>query len=61
MAEQMIEASVAEFMKWFNIRALAPAFKTISTSSRRPVRMFLDGMIKNREAEEYERHSNMVT
>ncbi len=55
MAEQMIEASVAEFMKWFNIRALAPTFKTISTSFQEASKNVLDGMIKNREAEEYEK------
>ncbi|MCK9410915.1 MAG: glutamyl-tRNA reductase [Prolixibacteraceae bacterium] len=55
MAEQMIEASVAEFMKWFNIRALAPTFKTISTSFQEASKNVLDGIIKNREAEEYEK------
>jgi glutamyl-tRNA reductase len=55
MAEQMIAASVAEFMKWFNIRALAPTFRTISTSFQEASKNVLDGMIKNREDEEYER------
>jgi glutamyl-tRNA reductase len=55
MAEQMIEESVAEFMKWFNIRALAPTFKTISTSFQEASKNVLDGIIKNREEEEYER------
>ena len=55
MAEQMIEAAVVEFMKWFNIRALAPTFKTISTSFQEASKNVLDGMIKNREAEEYEK------
>lgn len=55
MAEQMIEAAVAEFMKWFNIRALAPTFKTISTTFQEASKNVLDGMIKNREAEEYQK------
>jgi glutamyl-tRNA reductase len=55
MAEQMIAASVAEFMKWFNIRALAPTFRTISTSFQEASKNVLEGMIKNREDEEYER------
>ena len=55
MAEMMIAASVDEFMKWFNIRALAPAFKTIYTSFQEASKTVLDGMIKNQEAEEYER------
>lgn len=55
MAEQMISASVAEFMKWFNIRALAPTFRTISASFQEASKNVLDGMIKNREDEEYER------
>ncbi|MCK9638625.1 MAG: glutamyl-tRNA reductase [Prolixibacteraceae bacterium] len=55
MAGQMIEAAVAEFMKWFNIRALAPTFKTIYTSFQEASKNVLDGMIKNREAEEYEK------
>jgi len=55
MAEQLIEASVADFMKWFNIRALAPTFKTISTSFQEASKNVLDGIIKNREAEEYEK------
>jgi len=55
MAEQMIAESVAEFMKWFNIRALAPTFKTISSSFQEASRTVLDGLIKNREEEEYEK------
>jgi glutamyl-tRNA reductase len=55
MAEQMIAASVAEFMKWFNIRALAPTFRTISTSFQEASKNVLDGMIKNREDDEYEK------
>ena len=55
MAEQMISKSVDEFMKWFNIRALAPTFKTISTSFQEASKNVLDGIIKNREEEEYER------
>ena len=55
MAEQMISKSVDEFMKWFNIRALAPTFKTISTSFQEASKNVLDSMIKNREEEEYER------
>ncbi|MEI7830313.1 MAG: glutamyl-tRNA reductase [Prolixibacteraceae bacterium] len=55
MAEQMIAASVAEFMKWFNIRALAPTFRTISSSFQEASKNVLDGMIKNREDEEYEK------
>lgn len=55
MAEQMIGESVAEFMKWFNIRALAPTFKTISASFQEASRNVLDGIIKNREEEEYEK------
>ncbi|MDP3519757.1 MAG: glutamyl-tRNA reductase [Hydrogenophaga sp.] len=55
MAEQMIALSVAEFMKWFNIRALAPTFKTISTSFQEASKNVLDGIIKNQEAEEYGR------
>jgi glutamyl-tRNA reductase len=42
-------------MKWFNIRALAPTFRTISTSFQEASKNVLDGMIKNREDEEYER------
>lgn len=53
MAEQMIALSVVEFMKWFNIRALAPTFKTISTSFQEASKNVLDGIIKNQEAEEY--------
>ena len=53
MAEKMIEASVAEFMMWFNIRALAPTFKTISTSFQEASKNVLDGIIKNKEVEEY--------
>jgi len=55
MAEQMIEASVADFMIWFNIRALAPTFKTISTSFQEASKNVLDGIIKNKEVEEYEK------
>ncbi len=55
MAEQMISKSVDEFMKWFNIRALAPTFKTISTSFQEASKNVLDSIIKNREEEEYER------
>jgi len=55
MAEEMIAQSVAEFMKWFNIRALAPTFKTISTSFQEASKNVLDGIIKNQEAEEYGR------
>jgi glutamyl-tRNA reductase len=55
MAEQLIQASVAEYMKWFNIRALAPTFKTISNSFQEASKNVLDGIIKNREEEEYER------
>ena len=55
MAEQMIALSVVEFMKWFNIRALAPTFKTISTSFQEASKNVLDGIIKNQEAEEYGR------
>jgi glutamyl-tRNA reductase len=55
MAEQMIEESVVEFMKWYNIRALAPTFKTISSSFQEASKNVLDGLIKNREQEEYER------
>ncbi|HEY5511165.1 MAG TPA: glutamyl-tRNA reductase [Prolixibacteraceae bacterium] len=54
-AEQMIAEAVAEFMKWFNIRALAPTFKTISTSFQEASKNVLDGLIKNREEEEYGR------
>lgn len=54
-AEQMISEAVADFMKWFNIRALAPTFKTISTSFQEASKNVLDGLIKNREEEEYER------
>jgi glutamyl-tRNA reductase len=53
MAEQMIAASVTEFMTWFNIRALAPTFKTIYTSFQEASKNVLDNMIKNQEAEEY--------
>jgi glutamyl-tRNA reductase len=53
MAEQMIAESVSEFMKWFNIRALAPTFKTIYTSFQEASKNVLDGMIKDQEAEEY--------
>ncbi len=55
MAEQMIAESVAEFMKWFNIRALAPTFKTISSSFQEASRNVLDGLIKNREEQAYEK------
>jgi glutamyl-tRNA reductase len=55
LAEQMIEASVAEFMKWFNIRALAPTFKTISVSFQEASKNVLDGLIKNKEVEDYEK------
>ncbi len=55
LAEQMIAESAAEFMKWYNIRALAPTFKTISTSFLEASRNVLDGMIKNKEEEEYEK------
>ena len=55
LAEQMIAESVAEFMKWFNIRALAPMFKTISSRFQEASRTVLDGLIKNREEEEYEK------
>lgn len=55
MAEQMIALSVAEFMKWFNIRALAPTFKTIYTSFQEASKNVLDGIIKDQEAEEYEK------
>lgn len=55
MAEQMIQASVAEFMTWFNIRTLAPTFKTISTSFQEASKNVLDGIIKNKEVEEYEK------
>lgn len=64
MAEQMIAESVAEFMKWFNIRALAPTFKTISSSFQEASRTVLDGLIKNREEEEYEKaieYGNLIT
>jgi glutamyl-tRNA reductase len=64
MAEQMIGESVTEFMKWFNIRALAPTFKTISTSFQEASKNVLDGIIKNREIEEYERvleYSDLIT
>jgi len=54
-AEQMIAEAVTEFIKWFNIRALAPTFKTISTSFQEASKNVLDGLIKNREEEEYER------
>jgi len=54
-AEQMIAEAVTEFIKWFNIRALAPTFKTISTSFQEASKNVLDGLIKNREKEEYER------
>jgi glutamyl-tRNA reductase len=55
MAEQMIEDSVAEFMKWFNIRALAPTFKTISNSFQEASKNVLDGIIKNKETDDYEK------
>ena len=55
LAEQMIEASVTEFMKWFNIRALAPTFRTISVSFQEASKNVLDGLIKNKEVEEYEK------
>ena len=55
LAEQMISEAVLEFMKWFNIRALAPTFKTISTSFQEASKNVLDGLIKNREEEEYEK------
>lgn len=55
MAEQMISESVSEFMKWYNIRALAPTFKTISTSFQEASRNVLEGIIKNKEAEDYEK------
>jgi glutamyl-tRNA reductase len=55
MAEQMIAESVAEFMKWYNIRALAPTFKTISTSFLEASRNVLDGIIKNKDEENYEK------
>ncbi len=55
MAEQMIGESVSEFIKWYNIRALAPTFKTISTSFQEASRNVLDGIIKNKEEENYEK------
>ncbi len=55
LAEEMIAEAVSEFMKWFNIRALAPTFKTISTSFQEASKNVLDGMIKNREELEYEK------
>ncbi|MEI7422679.1 MAG: glutamyl-tRNA reductase [Prolixibacteraceae bacterium] len=55
LAEQMISEAVSDFMKWFNIRALAPTFKTISTSFQEASKNVLDGLIKNREEVEYER------
>jgi len=55
LAEQMISVAVSDFMKWFNIRALAPTFKTISTSFQEASKNVLDGLIKNREEVEYER------
>ena len=55
LAEEMIAESVSEFMKWFNIRALAPTFKTISTSFQEASKNVLEGMIKNREELEYEK------
>ena len=55
LAEQMISDAVSEFMKWFNIRALAPTFKTISTSFQEASKNVLDGLIKNREEQEYEK------
>lgn len=55
MAEEMIQASVDEFMKWFNIRALAPTFRTISASFQEASKLVIDGVIKNRETEEYEK------
>jgi glutamyl-tRNA reductase len=55
MAELMIESAVAEFTKWFNIRALAPTFKTISTSFQEAGKSVLDGIIKNQENGEYEK------
>ncbi len=64
MAEQMIALAVAEYMKWFNIRALAPTFKTISTSFQEASKNVLDGIIKNQEAEEYSRaleYSDLIT
>jgi glutamyl-tRNA reductase len=64
MAEQMIAVAVAEYMKWFNIRALAPTFKTISTSFQEASKNVLDGIIKNQEAEEYSRaleYSDLIT
>jgi glutamyl-tRNA reductase len=64
MAEQMISLAVAEYMKWFNIRALAPTFKTISTSFQEASKNVLDGIIKNQEAEEYSRaleYSDLIT
>jgi glutamyl-tRNA reductase len=64
MAEQMISLAVAEYMKWFNIRALAPTFKTISSSFQEASKNVLDGIIKNQEAEEYSRaleYSDLIT
>jgi glutamyl-tRNA reductase len=55
MAELMIGESVSEFMKWYNIRALAPTFKTISASFQEASRNVLEGIIKNKEEEHYER------
>ncbi len=55
MAEQMIAESVAEFMKWFNIRALAPTFKTISTSFQEASKNVLENLIKNKDEEAYEK------
>lgn len=55
LAEQMIETAVAEFMKWFNIRALAPTFKSISISFQEAGKSVLDGIIRNQEDGEYEK------
>lgn len=55
MAEQMIAEAVEEYMKWFNIRALAPTFKTISTSFQEASKTLLEGLIKNKEEKEYEK------
>ncbi|MCE1199050.1 MAG: glutamyl-tRNA reductase [Marinilabiliales bacterium] len=54
-AEGMLQTAVVEFMKWFHIRALAPTFRTISSSFQEAGRNVLDGVIRNKEVEEYER------
>ena len=55
MAEQMIKEAVDEFMMWFNIRALAPTFKSIYTSFQEASKNVLDSVIKNKDEEAYEK------